>query len=312
MTPTYRERLRAFRHDLIEGWNARHWQRRPDSLQLELTAACDARCIHCPRQEMERPMGAMSMPLFQKIITQAAELKIPRLVPNGYGEILVLKNAADYLAFIRRQSHWFEISINSNAFRLTDEKINLFIDHKVKLLNVNIDGATAATAEAVRPRLQFDQIERNLHRFLEIRAQRGVRYPKLLVGMVVFDVNRHETEAFVARWQGVADFVSLNGYSNRLASLSWNPPANPRIQQCVLPFRDLNIWSNGQAVLCCNDWNARHVTGDLNTQSLAEVWQGAVFREARRLHQTRQGAQLPACAQCNQWIEPSKFVRLQV
>lgn len=311
MATGWAELAAEVRHELAEGWRSRQWVLRPESLQLELTSACDARCIHCPRQEMDRAVAAMPLPLFQRIIEQAAELKVPRIVPNGYGEILVLKNAAAYLEFIRRQRHQFDISINTNGFRLTDEKINLFIDHTVKLLNVNIDGATAATAEAVRPRLKFDEIERNLHRFLEIRSRRGAKYPTLLVGMVVFEVNRHETEAFVARWQGVADRISLNGYSGRLDSLRWKGEGDTSIQRCVLPFRDLNIWSNGQAVLCCNDWNAKHVVGDLNRQTLTEVWRGTVMTEARRLHRERKGAQIPVCAQCNQWIPPGALVRLK-
>jgi len=66
----------------------------PADDHFEITAACDARCIHCPRLEMDRPMKAMEMALFRNMIDQAADLRVPFLCPNGYGEICTIPVAA--------------------------------------------------------------------------------------------------------------------------------------------------------------------------------------------------------------------------
>ena len=87
-------------------------------------------------------------------------------------------------------------------------------------------------------------------------------------------------------------------------------PAATQAIHRVLPFKDLNIWADGRAVLCCNDWNEQHPVGDLNTQSLAEIWQGAALAEARRLHREGKGAELPICASCNYWQEPTRGLAL--
>lgn len=44
--------------DVVE---SRQWPSRPQTINFEITAACDARCIHCPRHLMDRPMRAMPL-----------------------------------------------------------------------------------------------------------------------------------------------------------------------------------------------------------------------------------------------------------
>jgi MoaA/NifB/PqqE/SkfB family radical SAM enzyme len=256
---------------------------------------------------MDRLQRPMNFDLFRRIIDQASELKVRQIVPNGYGEVLVLKALPTYLAYLRSKPHHFMVLINTNGYRLTDERIQLFIDHQIELVNITIDGATRETAESIRVRLKFDRIEDNIHRLLAARARRRSKFPKLMVGMVVMDRNRHEAEQFLQRWRGVADQVVLSGYSNRGGSLAEGLNSHesaPETRACVRPFRDLNIWADGKAVLCCNDWNEEYVVGDLIRESLAEVWQGEAFRRARLLHLRGRGAEIKLCADCNQWASP--------
>jgi MoaA/NifB/PqqE/SkfB family radical SAM enzyme len=71
-----RERFRSIlKHGsetIKEGIEAQFWPSRPQSLNIEVTAICDSKCIHCPREAMDRPMRPMSEELFRKIVDQAA------------------------------------------------------------------------------------------------------------------------------------------------------------------------------------------------------------------------------------------------
>jgi len=283
------------------------WPRRPEAINFEITSICDARCIHCPREEMDRRMKPMDLALFRKLIDQAAELGVPELVPNGYGEILTIRNLEDYLGHVSGKAHPFQVVINTNGYRMTEEKIELFLRHRVRLLNICLDGATAETAEKVRVQLELGQIEANIQRLMALRRERGLDYPQVRVGMIVIPQNRHEVDAFLAKWRGVVDYVGLGGVSNRAGSLSSEllvGGGQGRVQACVLPFRELNVYSDGKAVLCCDDWNEEYVVGDLNTQSLEEIWRGEALTRARQAHLESRGAELPVCAKCNLWRDP--------
>ncbi len=81
---------------------------------------------------------------------------------------------------------------------------------------------------------------------------------------------------------------------------------------CILPFRDMDVWADGKAVLCCEDWNEEYVVGDLTDESLAEVWRGRVLSEARALHASGRGSDVFICAKCDHWQRPPPMVRLWV
>jgi len=280
------------------------WPSRPESLNFEITSICDAKCIHCPREEMDRRMKPMDLALFRKMVDQAAELGVPELVPNGYGEILTMRNVEEYLGYISSKAHPFRVVINTNGYRMTEEKIELFFKHRVHLLNICVDGATAETAEKVRVQLELEQIEQNIHRVMALRRERGTDHPRIRVGMIVIPQNRHEVNAFLTKWRGVVDYVGLGGVSNRAGSVRpeiLTGEAIAPVRACVLPFRDMNVYSDGKAVLCCDDWNEEYVVGDLNTQSLGEIWRGEAFTRARRAHMEARGADVSVCAKCNFW-----------
>jgi hypothetical protein len=308
-------------------WQSRRWPDRPEIINIEITAACDARCIHCPRLEMDRPMKPMPVDLFRKLVDQAASLRVMALCPNGYGEICTLPQPVleEYFGYIAAAAHRFRVLINTNGNRMTEDRAALFIRHDVHLINVTIDGATAETAESIRKNLKFDRIEENVKRLIAMRDRAGKRYPKVRVGMIMMPQTVPEVELFVKRWEGIADFVGFGGFSSRLASVDPSPalvqlgvpgtpaepePAWPKPTACVLPFRDLNIWADGKAVLCCEDWNEEHVVGDLNTQTLKEIWTGEPLAAVRRKHIARQGADVSLCAKCNNWHQPTCGARL--
>jgi hypothetical protein len=286
---------------------SRHWPARPQSINFEITAACDARCIHCPRLDMDRPMKPMPMELFRRMIDQAAELRVSELCPNGYGEIctMPMRMVEPYFRHMRAAPWRFKIIINTNGYRMNEDRARLFIEHGVHLVNVTIDGATAATAEAIRVGLEFDRIEANVKNLLNMRNAAGKRYPKVRVGMVAMPQTLPEAGQFLNRWRGTADFVGLGGFSSRASSVSIasagelapNRPATA----CVLPFRDLNVWADGKAVLCCEDWNEEFVVGDLNTETIAEVWHGSRMTAAREQHLAHNGHRVALCARCDHW-----------
>jgi hypothetical protein len=314
--------LQSLRHYTARGFQAakdtlesRQWPARPQSLNFEITSICDSKCIHCPRHEMDRTMRPMPFELFKKMIDEAAELEIPDLCPNGYGEIMTMRNLEPYLEYISSKSHKFRITINTNAYRMTEEKIELLIKHKVALLNICIDGATAPTAEGIRVGLELAQIEANIHRLMAIRKERKLGFPKIRVGYVKIPQNMHEIPMFIDKWKGKVDYIGLDGYSNRAGSLTGkfeDEKVEERTGVCVLPFKELNIWADGKAVLCCNDWNEEHLVGDLNQESIASIWRGKAMTTARELHKSGKGGELKICAGCNYWKDPSLGSRLWV
>ncbi|MDR0219809.1 MAG: SPASM domain-containing protein [Lachnospiraceae bacterium] len=77
---------------------------------------------------------------------------------------------------------------------------------------------------------------------------------------------------------------------------------------CLLPFAQCVIRPDGKISLCCNDAYGKYTLGDLNKQSISEVWNGRPFNELReRLKKGRQS--IDKCSVCDNRLMSISYIR---
>ena len=273
----------------------------PQDVCIELTSACDADCIMCPRRSISRRQGAMEFGLFCKVVDEAIEMGVPTLSLNGYGEISTLKNYRDYLAYIRSRSRDVTIAVNTNGMRMNEQMARDYIEFGVNVVNITIDGARAETFETIRKYLKLEQVENNVRRLIALRTQMKKTLPLVSVGMIVMEQNRPEIEEFREKWDGVADKVMFSGLANRVGSVEWvqiDQAVNWKKTPCFYLWSQLPIWNDGSAALCCDDWNAEASTGNAATATLRELWTGRERQLLREQHSSGHGDEIAACRAC--------------
>jgi radical SAM protein with 4Fe4S-binding SPASM domain len=276
---------------------------RPEEIDIEVTSNCDADCIMCPRRSMRRKPGAMDFGLFKKIVDEAVELDVKELYLNGYGEISTLKNYRDYVCYIRQKSRSVKIIINSNGMRMHEELARLYVEQSVHLVNVTIDGATAATFESIRRHLKLDQVEHNVKQLIALRKQMKKRYPMVSVQMIHMPQNKHEVDLFLAKWRGVADFTGISGLVSRLSSVSFVQIQQDNSWQqtpCSYLWRQMPIWSDGTVALCCDDWDGKGELGNLNHDTIKNIWNNPERKRLREIHMAGRSAEIKLCDDCRQ------------
>lgn len=61
------------------------------------------------------------------------------------------------------------------------------------------------------------------------------------------------------------------------------PPNNKASgRRCAKPFREISFRWDGGVAVCCNDWRGELPIGNVNEQSISEIWHSDVFYAARR------------------------------
>src|SRR5688500_5555806 len=58
----------------------------PEIVQIESTNICNAKCVFCPRDDMHRKQGIMTLDLFRKVVDGCVELGITHVRMHNYGE----------------------------------------------------------------------------------------------------------------------------------------------------------------------------------------------------------------------------------
>jgi radical SAM protein with 4Fe4S-binding SPASM domain len=168
----------------------------PPHLQLEITSACNLRCVMCLvryRPPVNKLAGAMPLDLFRRLVDDVPTLKM--LTLQGLGEPLLSPYLLDMIRIAVERR--IRVGFNSNATLLTGRRAAELVDSRVDWLHVSLDGASAAAYEKVRDGASFDAVRTNLAGLVRTKREAGSATPWIRVVFVAMRDNVDELPALV-------------------------------------------------------------------------------------------------------------------
>lgn len=173
---------------------------RPSRLLFSVTERCNLRCEHCITHapELTKSGAARTMtPAVLDALRDDLGLAEYFAFVHG-GESLTAPILFDVLGAIReaRGAEPYVAHLLTNGLLFTPRTAERLVQHGVSSVSISLDGATAATNDAIRTGGRFAEVRRNLEEVLAWR--RGERID-LRVGLsyVVLQQNVHEVRRFV-------------------------------------------------------------------------------------------------------------------
>ncbi|MGE3843884.1 MAG: radical SAM/SPASM domain-containing protein [Vicinamibacterales bacterium] len=264
----------------------------PDIVQIESTNICNAKCVFCPRDEMARDQGVMAWDLFTKVVDECAQLGIGHVRLHNYGESFVDRKLVEKIAYAK-QKGIPEVGIISNGSLITEAAARGAVEAGLDAINISLDAAGKEVFEATRVGLKYDKVMAGVEHILAARAAAGKRHPKLILSFVRQN-NSAEERAFIERWSARADKIHITDLHNWGGTL--NRESDVRYP-CYRAWLTFTVLWDGRVSLCCADFDGRHVLGNLNTQSIAEIWNNDLYRQTRRDHLDHGGPAV--CQSCD-------------
>jgi MoaA/NifB/PqqE/SkfB family radical SAM enzyme len=261
-------------------------------VQIESTNICNAKCVFCPRDEMERKQGVMSWELFTKVADECAALGIQHIRLHNYGEAFIDRKLVEKIRYAKGRGIE-EVGIISNGSLITDDVARGIVDAGLDAINISVDAAGKDVFERTRVGLKYDKVMTGIERILSARAGLGRSRPKLILSFVRQD-NSVEEQAFIDQWKSRADKIHVTDLHNWAGTLHHDSDVRFPCYRAWLTFTVL--W-DGRVSLCCADFDGRHVLGDLRTHTIAEVWNNDAYRRTRRDHLDHGGPSI--CQSCD-------------
>lgn len=198
---------------------------RPTRLDFALTERCNLRCRHCitAAPERTRSGGArtFSPRLLDRIRDDLAFASYVGFVHGG--EPLAAPILFDVLAALRdaRAGEPSTVHLLTNGVQLGERMVARLVEAGVNSISVSLDGATAATNDAIRDGGRFEQVIDHLRAAARLRAEMGADL-RLGVSSVVMAQNAGELEALVdlaadagADWIKLEEIVPVNAFAER-------------------------------------------------------------------------------------------------
>jgi MoaA/NifB/PqqE/SkfB family radical SAM enzyme len=266
--------------------------RMPDIVQIESTNICNAKCVFCPRDEMHRRQGIMTVELFRKIVDECADLGITHIRMHNYGEAFIDRKLVEKVRYAK-QKGIREVGMISNGSLITEPVARGMIDAGLDAINISVDASGKAVFESTRIGLKYDKVIANIERLVRLRGESGKRRPKLILSFVRQN-NSADEQAFIEHWRSIADKIHVTDLHNWAGTLNRESDVN---FPCYRPWLTFTVLWDGRVSLCCADFDGRTILGDLNTHSIADVWNAEPYRNARRQHLESGGPDI--CRACD-------------
>lgn len=271
----------------------------PLHLDVEVTNTCNLRCTMCQIPFGEMPRGFMDMPLYDKILAEIREHRLPSVKFNFRGEPLMHKEIVE---FVRRakEAGVLEVQFNSNGALLTDDLARELIEAGLDRIKFSVDAATPEVYDAIRKGTTYDKTIPKIERFIEIRNELGRETPSVQVQMVYMEDNKEEVGRYIEFW---ADKVNRIGFS-RYRSGHNKTGEEQRVEAMRTRFPCHQLWQrlvvlyDGTVLMCCGDHQARDPLGNVADATLAELWGSDEMNRRRGLHVEGRYDDISACVDC--------------
>lgn len=309
MSAHFGGRFREYR----EAWlNTSQFNYLPDfplSLDLEINASCNLRCVMCVRNELKESSAfttpqLMTRELYERLMAEAGTANMPAMTLGFLSEPLLHPNLAEMIALARR-SGVMDIRLGTNGLLLNKKISQALISAGLTRLEVSVDALTAEAYSQIRPEGRLEVVVRNVLDFLELRRQAHSDLPVLRVSFLRLPYNDFELEGFLEFWRTKADLFAVQTpiyYEDAPISrdLVLRPQAIPEDFHCAQPWQRLIVRADGDAFPCCSLYGLNMKLGSVLNYSITDLWSDPQLGDLRLLLKAGRHEEKTACHRCAQ------------
>ena len=241
--------------------------------EISLSGLCNRKCPFCPRHDPAKYPNVnefIEPTLHTRLMKQLGDLEYGGLIVySGYSEPLLHKGIEQIVAEARRFCPKAKVEIYTNGDFLTAEMAQRLFQAGLSSLLVSL----------------YDGPEQVPH-FEAMREAAGLKPQQMLLR------ERYKLEEgegmHLSNRAGMIDFKEMN-----------IAPLKESLQRpCYLPFYMMMVDHTGEVFLCSHDWIKKLVVGNLNQQTILEVWNGPRLKAAR-LSLSKGDRAFGPCATCD-------------
>jgi radical SAM protein with 4Fe4S-binding SPASM domain len=272
----------------------------PPYLLIEPVSTCNLRCPFCFQTDKsftKKPfMGTMELDLFKNIIDQANEIGVGAITIASRGEPTLHKNLGEMLRYTRDKENIFEIKLNTNGTKLTEDLCYQIFESEVNQLVISADHYEKKTFEELRKNSNFDNIVKNVSMLFEIRKKLKNTITEIRVSGIDF-YKSTDKNMFYDFWIKISDEVTIGNALERWDT--YNNKIHPDINDpCENLWDRMYIWFDGKVNPCDADYKSYLSYGNVNEYSIKQLWNNNKIKNIRDKHLINQRSEIDPCNKC--------------
>ena len=266
------------------------------TITIETTNRCSASCTMCPRDKFSDRLSTMSVEMYTKIIEDANDVGITTIDLCGFGDVFLDNTIIEKLIMTKKINPEFNIYASTTGIAMR-EKYHSYINKYIDTLRFSIHGFTQETFEDVMRGLSYDKCMRNIHEFLKINENTYT-----IGSFVQLPENQKEVQDWISYWEPKLSQVCVWLPHNWTTGRKFRSIDKSKQKTCGRPVSGpLNVSANGDAHVCCFDYNKELKIGNMHVNSISDVLNSTKMREIQRRHEDNNFTGM-LCEYCDQTI----------
>jgi len=256
-------------------------------VSLEAHTKCNQACYFCPVSIDPRKSYFMPHELYEDILRQLAEFRstLEMVSMIHYNEPTIDPWFVDRVEMIK--AYGLKPAVLSNGSGLTPKKTDALVElGGLEFFSVNLSTLDREQYRKDRGADHLEQVLRNLDYACDKPFAKTMDMVVLGTGD---EQHKRDFEAISGRYGSSLFDVKYFEVNDRAGHLEVGlkvDESKKRLAGCELvgsrPLQHLHITPHAKCVLCCQDYHATHVVGDLNEMSVREVLTGSAMKLMRR------------------------------
>ena len=248
----------------------------PRIIEFQTSSYCNGNCIVCPYSSMDIKPVKMNDDTLKNLLKEIVSNKdkIERVIPYLNNEPSFDKRMINILRYLKNNQLLIELSTNMSMW--TKEELDIIIDEKlVDDFRISFFADNRELYHIMMPGLNFDSNVERINYFLnknkniidtEIVA---IMLPHLNVKKIRDGLKELFNNPQIHLFGFLDRCGKVKGFKNDLEINE-----DSKLIGCSLkrPFERCCIYADGNVVLCSQDWAKKVVIGNINDNSISEIW----------------------------------------
>ncbi|MBF0382240.1 MAG: radical SAM protein [Magnetococcales bacterium] len=282
----------------------------PKYFLIENINQCNARCVMCGIDFDNKKRASLSKELFAKIVDEISQHRdhVEKVMVYLDGEPLLDKSLASRVKLLKDNGVKL-VNIATNASLLNEKNSVKLIEAGLDEVYITLDSLQKEVYEKIRVGLKFETVLNNILDFIKIRNELNQELT-IRIQMVQQKLNWDEGDEFKKFWQSRLNLDSdqivvqkAHNWGSLVDVAGYNDKDEVNKIPCIALWGTFVVHVDGVVPLCCMDTNSLHSVGNLNNQSIKEIWQGKILATYRQKHLQIQRHEIDICDGCTLWRE---------
>jgi len=289
----------------------------PRHIFIETTSTCNLKCKICPRNHGKTLIGHMDFQLFKKIIDEAKKYGPRTFSLHLFGEPLLTPNFPKIIKYIKQADKNNTILLTTNGTLLNQEIGQALVKTQVDKISISFVSAEKNNYHQLTGMDKLETIEENIINLIELKKIHQNKQPIIYVRMIINKDNKNEEELFRNKWKNKPVIIETrlaHNYGGNIKNTSLRRKTTKKIKRypCYHFWLSPAIHWNGDFSICCNDWGRKAVLGNIQNQTVKQLWNSEKIKQYRQ-NQLKNNHKIPSiCTNCDVWtMYPDIFFKHQ-